>query len=431
MSRLTKHFRVTALRHGALMHTASYLLLAGACALTSRASTPAAGGPAELRDPTALYHDMGLLATSGALPFVASLRVLAGPTPDSTLLVLAISLASESLAFRRTDTTYVANYRVSVEFGADPRLTLKSDETVRIGSYEETRRAGESILFQRFLAVPSGTYDVRVRVRDLRNDTEGVSEGIVTVPPVGVTPGLAAPVPVYRGTARDSFSETPRLVVNPRGSGAYGVDTLRLYLEGYQLPVGSVARVWATDPQGRIVWRDSLTVERARVLSGWVIDVPPHVLPVGRIDVRAQWLDRPPSDRLALLMSLSERWITLTFEEMLSLLRYYEHPAAVDSLERTPADQRADEWSRFLQATDPNTDTPAHEGLDAYFRRLVDANRRFSERAAGLVERTWRGIHHARPAGRGRRDTRGVCFREAAGNQVGLSRPASAASLPG
>jgi hypothetical protein len=44
-----------------------------------------------------VYREMGLMVDTSQSPFVASARFLAGATPDSTLLVFAMSLANRSL----------------------------------------------------------------------------------------------------------------------------------------------------------------------------------------------------------------------------------------------------------------------------------------------------------------------------------------------
>src|SRR5262245_23422857 len=72
-----------------------------------------------LFDPSAIYRAMGFVVGGPPLPFVASLSFLASATPDSTLAAVAISLANHSVSFRRTDSGFVARYRVEITCSRD------------------------------------------------------------------------------------------------------------------------------------------------------------------------------------------------------------------------------------------------------------------------------------------------------------------------
>ena len=55
-------------------------------------------GPS-LFDPTALYQRAGLIAHGDPLPFAGSIHYLAGPVPETTLVVLSLSFANRALTF--------------------------------------------------------------------------------------------------------------------------------------------------------------------------------------------------------------------------------------------------------------------------------------------------------------------------------------------
>jgi GWxTD domain-containing protein len=74
-----------------------------------------------------------------------------------------------------------------------------------------------------------------------------------------------------------------------------------------------------------------------------------------------------------------------TFDEMLERLRYFATPEQLRALAATPRAERAAAWAKFRKETDPDSDTPEHEGLRAYFARIASANRRF----AGDGEEGW------------------------------------------
>ncbi|MGH7607510.1 MAG: hypothetical protein ACREME_09235, partial [Gemmatimonadales bacterium] len=123
-----------------------------------------------LFDAATVYRSMGFLVGGTALPFVASVRYLAGPGRDSTLALFALSLTNHALTFHRQGNEFVAEYRVEASFrsdsGAVPVRQVGRDEQVRVRSFQETLRTDESIIFQHFLTVPPGIYQVQVMVRD-------------------------------------------------------------------------------------------------------------------------------------------------------------------------------------------------------------------------------------------------------------------------
>jgi GWxTD domain-containing protein len=83
--------------------------------------------------------------------------------------------------------------------------------------------------------------------------------------------------------------------------------------------------------------------------------------------------------RTRFLVSFSNQWVITNFDEMMSLLRYFDRQDWVDSLRRAAPERRPDVWRAFWKATDPVTLTPENEALDDYFRRVQQANIRFQD----------------------------------------------------
>jgi len=79
------------------------------------------------------------------------------------------------------------------------------------------------------------------------------------------------------------------------------------------------------------------------------------------------------------LVSFSDQWAITNYDQMISLLRYFERQDWVDKLRQAPAEQRPAVWRQFYTATDPVEATPENEALEAYFRRVQFANQRFRE----------------------------------------------------
>src|SRR6266498_2667283 len=139
------------MRRAALMVTV--IFSAGGCGSVQRAGSseaaPRRGAAARLFDASSVYRSMGALVGGGALPFIASVRYLAGPTPDSTLALFAVSLTNQTLTFQRRGAEFVAEYHVEASFRADsasraPLRQIGSDEQVRVRNFQETLRSDES-----------------------------------------------------------------------------------------------------------------------------------------------------------------------------------------------------------------------------------------------------------------------------------------------
>lgn len=335
-----------------------------------------------LFDAVSVYRGMGFWATGAPLPFVASARYVAGPTPDSTLAVFALSLANHAIGFRRDGNTFVAGYHIEVTYRADSGgaapVQIARDETVRVRSFQETLRADESVIFQQVLRVPPGVHTVTVLVRDRSGPALGRTERVDTVPRF-TGRGLTEPLAVYEGTGRDSRTELPRLLANPRATLPYGTDSLRLYVEGYGLSAGTRLAIDITETSGGQLWADTVAFTGDAALARAMILVPPEHLPVGQARVAATALGTDLTARAPVLVSFSNQWVITNFNEIVSLLRYFDRQDLVAKLRDAPAEQRPAVWKEFWTATDPVPLTPENEALDDYFRHVQQANIRFQE----------------------------------------------------
>src|SRR5881394_3853156 len=295
-----------------------------------RAAGHGAASP-RLFDASAVYRSLGALVGGGTLPFVASVRYLAGPTPDSTLALFSVSLTNQTLTFqRRGDAEFVAEYHVEASFWRDstnlqPVRQISSDEQVLVRNFQDTLRNDESVIFQQFIAVPPGVYTVGALVRDRNGPAFARAERIDTVPRFDA-PGLSKPVAVYTAEGR----------------------------LGRGVPLaGSQDVAWAT------------------------IVIVPSKLPVGAAEL--QTVAGRDTTRARFLVSFSNQWVITNFDEMMSLLRYFDRQDWVDSLRRSTPERRPDVWRDFWKATDPVPLTPENEALDDYFRRVQQANIRFPD----------------------------------------------------
>src|SRR6266550_2399912 len=216
-------------------------VLAAGCGSMQRAGMPetASRGNASPRlfDASSVYRSMGALVGGGALPFIASVRYLAGPTPDSTLALFSMSLTNQTLTFQRRGAEFVAEYHVEASFRRDSTSLaavrqIGSDEQVRVRNFQETLRTDESVIYQQFVMVPPGVYYVIAMVRDRNGPAFARAERADTAPRFA-GPALTKPIAVYTAEGRPARTAIPKLVVNPRATLPYGPDSMRFYVERY------------------------------------------------------------------------------------------------------------------------------------------------------------------------------------------------------
>jgi GWxTD domain-containing protein len=364
----------------------------GACASSQRPSDAPRPDPgaaiSTLFDAGAVYGSMGLLVSGPPLPFVATIQYFADATPDSTLALFALSLSNHALSFQREGRSFTAQYHVEVAFrGADSGAggggggrEFASDESVRVGSLQETQRGDESVIFQRFIGVPPGVYHVYVTVRDRSGPSASHRERTDTVPRF-VGAGLSAPVAVYQASGRGGAAEVPTLLVNPRSTSSYGADTLRFYVEAYGVKPGTRLSARALDQAGHDVWHDTVALKGSGAVATALAVLRPGDLPVGegRFEVASVGAGAPAPRSARFLVSFSDQWAITNYDEMISLLRFFERQDWVDRLRRATPEQRPEVWREFYKATDPVELTPENEALEAYFRRIQYANQRFRE----------------------------------------------------
>jgi GWxTD domain-containing protein len=138
-----------------------------------------------------------------------------------------------------------------------------------------------------------------------------------------------------------------------------------------------MARV--VDGADRELWRDSVRLAGSADLASGVVVVAPGKLPVGQAELQTVPVSGGDTTRSRFLVSFSNQWVITNFDEMLSLLRYFDRQDWVDSLRRSSSDRRPEVWRDFWKATDPVPITPENEALDDYFQRVQQANLRFQD----------------------------------------------------
>jgi GWxTD domain-containing protein len=346
-------------------------------------SAPAtARRPAEQVDEVNLYRRMGLLAEAGETPFVGTLSFFAGPSADSTLIMLTVSLSNRVLRFSREGDRFRAAYNVSLQVRQGTQIVreFNAKETVRVLVFRETMRTDESVLFRQVLGLAPGTYDMRLTVRD-----EGAARGSAVEATVGVPRfiegSVSSPVPVYEANVRGRLDTLPAIVATPRAMAVFGRDsTLPVYVEGYGAgPVFPLRITVHGDDGATLLWSDSLSLPRRRDLFSGTFDVPISRVGVGVMTLGIGRVGSPDTLRTPLFVAFGEDLPVATFSEMVNYLRYYASASRLQGLREATGEQRAALWAAFLRETDSDPQTREHEGLRAYFRRIAEANVRFRE----------------------------------------------------
>lgn len=356
------------------------LVLAG-CGQWQRAGSDRAPTPEQslssVLDLTTAYRRMGRLAAGGALPFVGTVAFTAGPG-DSVKAILGLSLENRALMFQKDGATYVARYHIGMSLtpvGAPP-VELGRDEEVRVNDFQETLRSDESILFQQVFHLMPGSYHVAVSIRDRSSGTTTQAEGEFVAPVFG--PGsVTAPILAYQVTGRRERSQDLELVLSPRGSVAFGGDTLLALVEGYDFPRPTTVPVEVIDDQDSVVHRDSLQFEGQIPVEARVIRLAPETQPLG--ELRLVVGDGPGRRESSALVSFSTQWIITNYDDMLNLLRFFGHDDKLAALRNAPDEERPRLWREFYKAVDPVPITPDNEALDQYFARVAIANQRFRD----------------------------------------------------
>ncbi len=340
-------------------------------ALTLGSSTP---------DASELYKQIGLIAAPAPVPFVGKVSAFATASPDTTLVLVSISLPNKALTFTREGDRYRAPYEVKLTLnrGSGPAANVDAMEIVRVGAFREINRTDESIIFQHYFRVTPGTYALSAEVRDV-GGSRGTSQDVsISVP--ALTPGhLSTPTLVYEARGRSALDSVPVLLASPRSSAVFGRDsTVAVYVEGYgqgtRLPVQYVVR----NDKGAELWRDSTQLARRGNLFSGVINVPISTVGVGVAQVYFTRRDSPRDSASApLFVSFGEDIPLMSYEDMLGYLRFFASPSRLSTLKNAAAERRASEWARFLRATDPVPETPINEDLQSYFGRIQIANGQF------------------------------------------------------
>ncbi len=343
----------------------------------------------QLLDANATYRRLGHLISSGEVNYVGSVGFVPG-AGDSTRALIGLSLANREFAFQREGQGFGARYRVEYQFdrpGMPPRV-VGHDQPIRVATFQETVRSDESILLQEQVTLAPGDYTLTVRVRDLGNGRVGTAT-LKTVAPAFGAGSFTAPILAYEVRARGARTDSLSIVMNPRGTVAYGGDTLLVYFEGvgYRKPMTIPLQV--RDDRDSVVFRTQVHFSGTREVESEYVRLAPDSVPLGQLEVILG--DTTTGIRkTSALVSFSSAWVVTNFDDLISLLRYFGAGNKLSRIQKAQASDRAMLWQEFYRETDPVPGTPNNEALELYFARVAIANQRF-QNEGGPGWRTDRG----------------------------------------
>ena len=334
-----------------------------------------------------------MIARTTPMAFVGSIRFFPTGRADSTLMLLALSMPNRSLTFAVAGDRQEASYVVITEARQAGAVIQRREarESVRVASFRETTRGDESVIFQQFMTLAPGNYEMAVIVRDAGSARSGAYEVTSSVPrfePNTVTP----PVVAYEATPRIDADSLPRLVINPRATIVFGRDTVvSIYVEqSSPTAAGSEATVSVLSSEGGLLWSDTVALQPGKAIASAVGSIPATRFGVGHFWITAAPLASAAAvTRVPLFISFGDEWGIAPLEEMVSYLRYFVSHSRLQALRDAAPEARASAWMTFWRETDPDPQTTEHEGLRDYFRRLITANERFRDEggAGWLTER--------------------------------------------
>lgn len=324
---------------------------------------------------------MGMIARGLPFPVVGRVGYLASGRPDTTYVTLALSFGATSLSFQReADNRFRANYTVGIILERDGERvkTIDATETVVVGSYRETGRSDESVLFQEILDLRPGPYTMTVAIRDAASQ-RGFEETVEMTVPAYTTGSLSTPIPINQVLPRTTPDSLPFVLLRPRATVVFGRDSVMpLYIESYD-PDATTLQMLARNEQGRVLWSDTVPLTGHDRLTSGVVEVPITRLGIGV----SQLSFVPPSGRdtssAYVFVGFGDNLPVARFEDMLQFLRYFAMPGRLQALREAPEEERPAMWAKFIAETDSTPNTAVHEDLQDYFGRLVRANGRFRE----------------------------------------------------
>jgi GWxTD domain-containing protein len=207
--------------------------------------------------------------------------------------------------------------------------------------------------------------------------TEFAGDVELRVPAFSI-PAITAPIIVYRAEPRDSRSTPPTFILSPRAT--VELDSVDAHIYAEVLSAEDRAIILEAWQDGEVIWSDTLAPPAAEgPLRSVLAPLEANRLAPGTVSLQMRLEGTPAADSTTLVVALMPNWLAIDYEGALSYLRYAGTPEALDSLHSASVRERAGRLHALWRERDPDPGTVENEFFEAYFRRIRDANARFSE----------------------------------------------------
>jgi GWxTD domain-containing protein len=384
VSPVAKLFRKKGHLRGGLFFSARVALLPVGAAIAACAQpAPPTASPADVMpdsfrvpNPLAVYSRLGFVVGNYDFPAVGRFAFLPGPA-DSSYAIFALSLPNNALRFRSDDPGFLARYHVRIVVGDSATVvdSLAVTQEVRVRTFRETARRDESVLFQGFLLLAPGTYPATIEVRDLASRDGFAAAAELQVPRFDAA-DVTTPIVVYRAEGRSSRDEPPALIINPRATVGLEDPGPMVYVES--LAGGAVSATLEVLEDGVVTGSDTLRAGAPGTMRAYTDSLDQSLLAPGALTLRTGLAGQAPADSTVLVVALVSDWVTTDYHEALDFLRYAGTYSELDSLQIALPGERGRLLRTFWKGRDPDPETPENEFFDRYFRKIQDANDRFS-----------------------------------------------------
>jgi GWxTD domain-containing protein len=322
-----------------------------------------------------IYTRMGLAASGAPLFFVGDAGYFASSSPDTTLVVVSVSLPNRGLAFKRDQGAYSASYGVDLTISNSTGVVAQArdSEAVRVTTFRETSRTDESLIYRRVFRIVPGTYSLGFLLRDEYGQRASERRVVIYVPRLN-SASVSTIEPVYEAKPRIRLDSAPTYLPAPRASYVFGVDdSASVYMESYDQRTPILIQV--RTPDGKVAWEGSrnLAGHNPGLASG-IVEIPLSHSDVGIGSITASQAGSADTVSRRIFIGFGPDLPVLSFRQMLGYLRFFRAQRRLQPLYDAKPEERGARWREFLRATDPNPNTPQNEALDDYFNRIRDAN---------------------------------------------------------
>ncbi len=330
---------------------------------------------------------------------------------EGRTIVVHAAIDHRSLVFLRKAGNYQARYRVYIDLGREMRGLPRGDvweETVSVGSYEETRSSNLKSVIKRSFRAEPGEYRVKVIIEVLDASRRFERESRIRIAEAG-SGKIQLSTPVFYIPEKDRSAEKPpagELVFSicrpPSDNGFQSLpggvfldfrSWMRIYFEtifppGDDMAAGCVISAKITDSRGRTV-----TYNRQRVAApapgqpGYCIDLNVDRLPIGFYNLslvaEVPGSDTRTSAQEPFVILLNGGMLSEHFTVLMELLSIVAEKEDLADLENAGPEMREDRWYAFWKKRDPTRTTGLNEGLSEFLRRLKYALGTFSRTRPG------------------------------------------------